>query len=310
MIIVTQTTEEPPVEPPIFGIADKRLKFGAVLVDTNGVAWDLNDGPVQALEGSSGFGTPTPEHWFRESMLDGSTHQGLRYPARELSLPVEIVEATSQAWHETDSTFWAGMDPAKQCQLVVTMPDGQTRFLPIRYVDGGDPELEVQPILVGHQVYDLDFIAEDPFWRLKTAVYHFDSTEYEHDFLPGAGEDFYYLTPINTIATAQVTNSGTEPASARWVIGGPFTAATVGVGDSVVTIVANVLAGQSRTIDLAPDKLSIVDQDGNRVMEEATQFDIAAIPPGTNIPLNLFLDDPGVQTSVELQFDPRVKRAM
>jgi hypothetical protein len=268
--------------------------------------WDLSTGPVFALEGASGFGTPDVEHWYRAApTLNGSIHMGSRVPQRELSLPLEIRDTTKELWLQHDRDFWKSLNPYDISYLRVTMPDATSRYLPVRYNSGGTAELEIDPMLRNQSIYDLELTAADPFWRGEHVEVTYTNVAPANLF-PGPP---FNINASSTTAEAHVTNPGDEPAWPQWVMNGPFTAATVGVGASLVTITANVLVNEQRIIDMDPNVRSITDQAGVDKWSDATAVAFEAIPPGIDVDLNLSVTGAGAETSIELHFDARYWRA-
>lgn len=296
----------PPPPPPVA----PRLGFGIALVDTTGTRWDLGYGPVFLLAGASGFGAPNAEHRTRKSAaLHGVTHRGLTYQSRDLTLPVEIDgNGDSLGWQTLDKAWWAGQDPRAESTLIVSGPEGGTRFLPVRYTSGGDDPLEIDPMLEARSDYELTYLAASPFWHGPGVSVAFEVVAGVDNFVPPKAPPFT-IGPANAVATATVDNPGTEPAWPRWQVDGPFTGFTVGVGDAVVTLAATVLAGQSRIIDMTPRKRTVTTGAGLAAMLEATDIEFAQIPPGVDVPLFLDVAGPGVGTRIELSFDDQYTRA-
>lgn len=306
MIILKQTTEEepPPVEEP--PTAHPEFGIGLVWVGTDGIGWDLASGPVFALAGTSGLGAPDVEHWWKETGgFDGAFHQGMRTPPRDVHMPVEVNEGSSERWDATDTEFWEGLDPRGEGKLYAIRPDASSRHLVLRYVSGGDEELDIDPMLMGQSVYPLVMKAGDPFWRGPLITTRFQASN-GATFFPGPP---FSLEVGNVVTSGTVTNPGEFPAWGKWVLNGPVTAATVGVGSSVITFNDTLLAGEQRIVDMDPRRRSIVDEDGNDAWLEADPITFAAIPNGVDVPLNLDITGAGAGTSIELQFYPRYRRA-
>lgn len=304
MIIVTTTQPpvNPPVDPPVV-ISD--YGFALELI-TPSVIWDLASGPVYALAGASGFGAPDVEQWWRAApSVNGSIYQGYRVPMREISLPIEIRETTPDKWLETDRAFWNSLDPRALSHLRLTMPDATTRYLPVRLKEGGSPELEIDPMLERHSLYELSLSAGDPFWRGEHVAVIY-TTDAPIDLFPGPP---FAINSTHTVTTGSVTNPGDEPAWPRWVIEGPYTEATVGVGASLVTLSTPIPLGQSRIVDMDPNVRSITDGNGVDKWLEATAAEFEAIPSGTDIPLSLAIIGETSDTHIELHFDARYRRA-
>lgn len=237
--------------------------------------------------------------------MNGSIHQGYRVPAREVPLPVEIRGSATESWLAVDRAFWTSLKPSEEAFIYVTMPDSTTRYLPVRLETGGDPELETDPSLDAASVYDLVFKAGDPFWHGEHVEVSFSSIA-SVDLFPGPP---FGIGAAATIEVARVTNPGDEPAWPRWVIEGPYSEATVGVGTSVVTLGTAVGAGELRIIDMDPNVRSITDGTGIDKWLEAEAAEFEPIPFGTDVPLSLALAGGTSATHIELHFDARYRRA-
>jgi hypothetical protein len=269
--------------------------------------WDLASGPVYALAGASGFGSPDPEHWWRSPVqLDGSFHQGLRIPAREVSLPVEVSGRTNDEWLAVDRRFWRGMDPRETVGLVVTTPDARSRWLTMRLVNGGDVEHEIDPMLNKQAVYPLTFLAGDPYWRGEHIEQVYGAEVGATNMFPGPP---FSIGTTKTITSGNVTNPGDIPAWPRWVINGPYTSATVGVGSAQVTLSTAIGAGATREINMDPRYNSIRKGNGDDAWLEATNAVFEPIPPGVDVPLSMSVVGDSPDTSVELHFDAKYRRA-
>lgn len=306
-MIIVQVEQAPPVvEPELPPVAVIEYGVGLTLVGTDGTSWDLADGPVYALAGTSGLGAPDADHWWREAAaFDGSSHLGVRVPQREVTLPVQVQVQDALEWARIDRALWKGLDPRGECRLIVTTPEATSRYLPLRYVNGGNVDLEIDPYIMGESVYPLAFTAGDPYW-LGAEVSVLYVAINDAALFPGPP---FNINPSNTISHSTVANPGDEPAWPRWDITGPYTAATVGVGGSVVTLSTPILAGESRTIDMDPRRRTVTTGTGADAWLEVTEATFAPIPPGDAVDLDLDLTGSGTGTSVELTFDPRYRRA-
>ena len=316
MIIVTVTPPEPPVppeppqppqppEPPLPPKVVPDLGFGLELITATRI-WDLASGPVFALSGTSGFGAPDVEQWWRAApAVDGSIYQGYRTPQREFSLPIEIRNTTSDLWLRDDRAFWDSLDPRIVSYIRVTMPDATARYLPVRLATGGNAELEIDPMLIQQSLYSLEFVAGDPFWIGEHVSVVYDTSDALNLF-PGPP---FNINSSHTVTTSLVSNMGDEPAWPRWVIEGPYTEATVGVESSTVTLSTPIIAGETRTIDMDPNVRSITDEGGFDAWSEATNVEFEPIPTGKDLELNLAVNGDDSNTRIELTFDTRYRRA-
>ena len=297
----------PPPPPPPPPVIHQEYGFGMQLIDSNNVAWDLAAGPVFALSGASGFGSPDVEHWWRApAAIDGSFHQGLRIPSREVTLPLEVTGGTPADWLATDQELWRGLNPRGECRLVVTTPEATQRWLTMRLTGGGDVEVEEDPLLRGRSQYPLTFTAGDPYWRGPLVRQGFETTTGPADLFPGPP---FNIGVSSAIGSGTVTNPGDEPGWPIWTIEGPYATATVGVGASIVTLSTPIAAGQRRIINMDPRYNSITDQNGVRRWSEATAATFEPIPPGVDVPLNMGVTASTTDTKIELSFSPRYRRA-
>lgn len=285
-----------------------RQQLEVSLVGADGSVWDLINGPVRLQSGASGFHTPDPLHFWRDSpALDGSSWDGMRTPAGEPLLPVRIGEGvkSSLEWRDVHAAFETALDAEGECSYVVTTPDGRTRRLGLRFKGGLDIDTDIDPLLLLHAVFPLEFTAGDPYWRGDTISTEFEAVD-PSAWFPGPP---FYVNPGNAIATARVSNPGHVGAFPRWTITGPLTAVTVGVGDSVVTIEATLSAGEQRIIDMDPRLRTIVDENGADAWLDATDAAFAAIPAGADVALNLEVIGPGSGTEIALEFTPGYRQA-
>lgn len=307
MIIVpaAPAVEPPPVpEPP--PTTHPLLGFGFALLGTDGTLWDLAEGPVFALAGSSGFGAPDADQWWRvTAAFDGSTNLGVRIPARELDLPVQVKPLNETQWLQMDAALWDGLDPTKDAYLIVTKPNAESRYLPVRFVSGGNVELEIDPMLMSESVYPLSFVAGDPYWRGTRVSLAYQLIS-DQPIFPGPP---FNIGATNTVTNSAVDNPGDMPAWPKWTIHGPYNTVTVGVGAGTVTLSTPIPLGSSRIIDMDPRKRTITTNLGGDAWLEASSAKFEAIPPGEDIPLLLAVGGGTVDTSIQLDFDPRNRRA-
>lgn len=310
MIILGSDTvvEEPTVELPhtIFPPASPRLASNLYLTGVDGSVWNLTDGPVRV---QAGFrpGYAEPEHWTRTSpALDGSTWEGFRTPAGEVFLPIRVLASDSLTFRDIDSALAGALDPSGEVQLTLIAPDGQGRVLTARYESGFDTGYERDPLMMRHAAYGLTLATYDPYWRGAKRTITFGVAESPPDFFPGPP---WNLNPGNSTDAAVVSNPGDVAVWPKWTITGPFASVTVGVGSSVVTLGADVYAGESRIIDMDPSIRSITDQAGADAWLDATEAEFAPIPAGSDVPLSVDLTGgtEGV-TTIAVAFTPAYRR--
>ena len=276
-------------------------QFGFVWTGTDGVEWDLVAGPAYILSGARGFGLPTPQHWMKETLLNGATHTGLRFPARDVYMPVEIDTDDMLA---QDRKFFAGLDPFTEGRLRVTTPDARWRELPCRYVEGAEGEYEGDPLLFKRATYAIRMVAADPFWRGAPV-----SVSYGY----AGGSSFFdgppfRLAPSNVLGQGTVVNDGDVSAYATWLLEGPFMGFSVGIGTSLVEMTVTKAAGEWVEIDGNPTRLTIRDETGIDLREQASEVKFASIPPGETT-IDTTLNGASTGSRVTVSFVPRYYRA-
>lgn len=301
MIVVT---DNGPVEVPTTTVRRaKRVEptFGFTWVGTDGKEWDLcGPGPVYILSGARGFGMPTPQHWFRQNLGDGASHNGLRIPPREVRMPVEV---ETRDWLDADRAFFAGMDMRKEGRLRVTTPAGTSREIRCRYAEGAEGELETDPHLTGRQPYDIRFIAADPYWYGERVTETFKYAA-PAPLFPGPP---FRIMPAQMLGASTIVNLGDAPARGLWRVTGPFTGFSVGVGSALVNMTVTKPAGGWVEIDMGTST-RMYDETGADMWERANDFNFADLPPG-EADLTTAVTGAGVGTEVSVSFVPRFYRA-
>lgn len=303
MIIVEITTEPDEPDEPVPPNIPAKYHSHYLLTGADGSTWDLCHGPVYLTEGATGFGTPKPENRWKESPnLDGAVWAGSRTPQRTLTLPLSIEARESLPWRDIYDAFFAAIDGS--ATLTVTTPDSLSRTLGIRYDDGADIDIEIDPLLRRSALYPLSFVAADPYWHGWPIVRTYELGAMDELF-PGPP---FHINPSNVLGSASVTNPGDVEAWPLWEVAGPFAGFSVGLGESLVSYAGPVAAGESIVIDMDPRMLTIRNQDGAERWSGATEVEFAPIPPG-DVPLDLALAGASSQSRITLQFVPRYRRA-
>lgn len=305
MIVLTQggapveeiSTPSAPVE---------RFSFSWSLTGVDGSAWDLTNGPVILMPGTQGLGMPDVEHWWQTSpVIDGSRWKGMRTAQKAVILPVVISADSWDAWRDLDAALFRAVDPSGEALVSVIAPDGVTRSMGLRLTGGGEvdsnPLWDERPFAT----YALEFAAAQPYWRgdVIQGAYKGGTTA---PLFPGPP---FNINPSSTFETATVTNPGDVAAWPRYVVTGPCSAFTVGIGDSVVSSSRALTVGQSVTVDTDPAVLNISDQDGNRIWEFMDSREFAAIPARTEVPLTISLTNHDTtNSSATVEFTPLYRR--
>jgi hypothetical protein len=302
IIVAAGTIVVPPEPPPVDLTPDG---FGLELIGTNGTVWNLNEGPVYACAGTGGIGPTDPTHWFTESpTVDGATWNGLRYANDDFELSLEVTKGTADLWVDTDRELWKGIHPEEQATLRLTLPDASSRRRLIRYKSGGDASLDENPFLFERRLYPLTFIA-DPFWIGQEIVEPY-VVRTSSGFFTGPP---FTIGPGNTTFNSTVTNPGDFAVWGKWVVYGPYTSATVGVGSAVVTLNTSIATGDYRVIDMNPEVRDITKPDGSSAWTECDPIKFRKIPRGDDVPITLAATGATTDTLFELSFTPLYRRA-
>lgn len=279
-------------------------QFGFEWVGTDGQTWDLVRGPVEILSGARGFGYPNPQHWRRESLGHGSMHNGLRFPAREVYMPVEVV--SRKAMLDLDRSFNAGFNPYGTGRLRVIDPNAQWREIVCRYDEGLEGEYDTDPLLKGRAVYPIRLTAEDPFWRGAPVVTRVPFVaDTGGTTFPGPP---FYRPPANKLnGEVEVVNPGDVESYAVWTVSAPFTGFEVGIGDQFVKMTLTKTTGFVR-IDTTGGITTFTDETGANVRRFASDFETPPIPPGATM-MRLNVSNPNVGSEAALTFEPSYFRA-
>ena len=287
---------------------EPRLGLGVLLTGGDGSTWDLYGGGPVRLQSGARLGVADPEHWRRTApAIDGSFYQGMRTPASRPFYPVRITTDTSQEWIDTYRAFMSAIDGSRECQVTVVAPSGSARTLTVRYEEGMDNETDVDPVRMRHAVYPLAWQADDPYWHTTPIAKRYEVREALPLFAPPSQNPpaVFNFGSGEAISEGLVTNPGDVLAWPKWTITGPFSSATVGVGDATLVFGTPIAAGQKRVVDTSPFRR-------NRLPEEQwleiTDANFAAIPPGEDVALTMNLSGPAVGATIELEFTPSYRR--
>jgi hypothetical protein len=281
----------------------QRAGLAVSLVGVDGSVWDLVGGPVQAMSGVAGIGSPDPERWWRDSpAADGSFHLGYRIPRADVTLPVRIKASTADDWLRTQSAFMSAIDPSGACGLRITAPGGSARTLTMRLTGGLSPAYPIDPVYLRHAGYTLEFSADYPYWTASAVAYTWTGTA---------------QIPVNITTGKPVANPGDVPAWPKWTMGGPWSQAWVGpdsaslVKLNAVTASQGVVAGNdARIVDADPRQTStsaVRDLAGADKWADVTSRVFAPIPAGDSA-VRILAVGHSSGTVFTLQFTPAYRQ--
>lgn len=283
------------------------------ITDPSGTAWSL-DGTSGIWEGNGkkGFHAPTYQHYRDESpAIAGAFWRGVRATPRELFIPIVIRDVNRDVVLAKRRALIAAISPTKgECVITSSWPDGSSRSIQARYIDGMDGG-EQGPGEYGVTVirYGLRFIADDPYMYGDTVTQQWDFTAPTRTELPMPGADtFFEVVASSLLASGVVINNpGDVDTYPSWQITGPFTSVTLG----------NTTSGKSFTIvDTAAtssNKLFIVTDPGNSYIVDETGtntwsglsagYALWPLKPGSNT-INVSVVGAAAGTSALLTFQP------
>jgi hypothetical protein len=300
MIIVSAPTA---VAPPAPFIPEPQVRQRILFTGGDGSLWDFTSGPVKLLNWTPGY--PSPERWgVSPPALDGTTYTGMRTPQAEDEFTLDVVADTGLGFRDLDAALRQALAPDRDCYFTLVTPDALSRTRRMRYSDGLDAQLMMDPFAKQSTSYDL-VMDSDPYWA---------GAEQSTTFTVAAAAPFFPGPPWNissshSIGTAPtVTNPGDIPVFSVFLATGPFTGFTVGMGAAKVVYSGAKTTGgwvlvdmtqQTITDDLHPDPA-----DSDAVWLACTDVAFAPIPPGVDVQPTLDITDPGVGASVECSFTP------
>jgi hypothetical protein len=300
MIIVT-TTVAPPV--PIGFAPEPPVRHQTLFTGADGSLWDLTNGPVRLLDWTPGV--PSPERWgVSPPALDGTIYTGMRTPQAEDVFTLDVHSDTGLGFRDLDSALARAFAPDGDCYLTIVAPDALSRTRRMRYSDGLDSLLTMDPFAKRSRVYEIT-MDSDPYWAGDTLSTTFTIAA-EQAFFPGPPWNIASSHSIGQAPT--VSNPGDIPVYPIARASGPFTGFTTGIGAAkVVYAGAKSATGwvlvdmtqQTITDDLHPDPA-----DSDAVWLACTDIAFAPIPAGAAVQPTLDITDPLPGASVELSFTP------
>jgi hypothetical protein len=283
------------------------------ITDPAGTAWILDgSGGIWEGNGKKGFHAPTYQHYRDESpTIAGAFWRGVRAIPRELFLPIVIRDTNRDGLLAKRRALIRAISPIKgECTIQSAWPDGSTRSIMCRYVDGMDAG-EQGPGEYGITVmrYGLRFIADDPYMFGPTINQIWSLTAPTRTELPMPGADTFYevVTSPLLAAGSLITNDGDVDTYPSWSFVGPFTMVTV----------ANATSGESFTITYTaasptdiiyvvtnPGGSYVVDQTGTNRWDTLTAgYSLWPLKSGDNT-VNVTLVGATVASSATLSFAP------
>jgi hypothetical protein len=188
------------------------------------------------------------------------------------------------------------MAPDKPGVWTVTHPDGQTRTLTCTAAHDGGHAYSWDPSRIGWAAYGQGLLAEQPYWAGAPIERSWKASEPVDFFGPTGFGPPFYISSGSTFASAEVDNPGNVEAYPAWTLTGPSTTASVGVDGHVVEYAAPIPDGETRIIDTRPDRLTVVDQDGNDRIDDLGGAEFVPVPAGASVALDIAVAGAGMVT--------------
>lgn len=281
--------------------------FGMTWTDYLGRVWDLTtpDGGVVMLAGDvEGLHTPPEERFVSTSPgRAGSRHRGVHVLERPVFWPLAVYsDASSAAWVAHDAAFFDSF--RRPGTWTVISPSGSRRTLVCRRVSRGDHAFGWDPSAEGWATYEVELVAEDPYWRGAPVKRPLAIGEDSQPFIPETGAPDFYISQGATVTGATIANPGDVDAWPVYTIEaeGPVQA-TVGLDGAQIGIVPELADGDVAVVDTARQALTI---NGVRVRGALAPHDFAPIPAGEAVELAIDATGPG---TITVQFVPLYERA-
>lgn len=181
--------------------------------------------------------------------LAGSRYRGTRALERPVDLSILVMhDESTDGFLETDRRVWDLIgDPSLPVVWRVQTPDGDMRELTMRYAETDDAFAR-DPLFDGWVLYQVSFVADDPYWYGPPVSKTWTATEAEDFFIaaPDPG-DMFFISKALTTETVIIENEGDVDAWVVWTASGElsnldFTMIAEGMTDGSLGL-PDVIAG-------------------------------------------------------------------
>lgn len=305
-------TEPPPPVVPKF-TDHPTLIWNGWTGDSWTLAGDRNADTFIEQDGLAGILEPPVQHYFSESVRDGSTWQGYRILARPCTIPLFVWGDTPHEMRAEDTKFRKTLRPEQTATLVVADPDGDKREIVLRYLAGAEGAFSAETYGKYWTRYNLTVIAEDPYFYGDEKSFSFKATTPGNFYggTPGGFGPPFYIGSSQTIGSAEVFNPGTEPAYVTWDIHGAMAAFQGGWPGAVINLPIALTGSESLEVNSDPEWNTIIDQAGDSRWPDVGSADItfAPLPAGVSTNLGLTVTTSDSNTLVQVRFRPKYRSA-
>lgn len=305
-------TEPPPVLEPKF-TDEPTLIWNGWTGDSWILAGDRNADTFIEEGGLAGILEPPVQHYFSESVRDGSSWQGHRSPSRTVTIPLFVWGNTPSEMRAEDAKFRATLRPERTATLVVAEPNGDKREITLRYLSGAEGSFSAETYGKHWIRHNLTVFAEDPYFYGDWQTYSFGASTPGNFYggTPGGFGPPFYIGSSQTIGSAEVFNPGTEPAYVIWDIHGAMDSFQGGWPGAVINLPIPLTSSESLEVNSDPDWNTIIDQAGASRWPDVGSADItfAPLPAGVKTNLALSVTTSDANTLVQVRFRPKYRSA-
>lgn len=291
------------------------LGLGHTLIGSNGDEIDLSDpesGIMLYNADVEGLGMPKYETYRSTGpALAGSRYRGTRALARPVSLSILVLsDDSTEGFLATDRRVWELIgDPSLPMVWRVQTPDGDCRELRMRYADVGD-SFTRDPLFDGWVLYQVEFIADDPYWYGSQIDLTFISSPPQDFFVStGSTENLFYISQALTTADVEVENPGDVDAHVTWTAIGPlsnldFVLSAPDMTDGAIGL-PDVADGATLVVNTDP-RVATAWLDGVDITEQVDPYDPRPVPAKGTQQLSVALTGSGTLVA---SIRPRYRRA-
>ena len=298
-----------PPPPPVVDANPGRYALEMEWTDGNGTRWSLSDpdSGIILMQGVRGLGAPTFTH-FRDDLsgTDGALWRGYRAEVREVFWPVYLYhDGNSADWVTRNRAFWRGMSPSKEGTWSVRQEDGTTRRLRLRYMNGAEEALDLDPVFFGWAKYGIYLQADQPYWEGDPVTRRWETAEPEFFFGPDDEAPPFYIAKPPVPAVTTITNPGDVAAWPVWRLTGPLTSATLTVDGRAISVPFALGSGDTLVIDTRPTAQTAILNGTTDMTGQLGSYGFAKIPPGVDREISVLLNPPSDEVaSVEIALTP------
>lgn len=272
----------------------------------DGSVWTLTDdagGVYLPREGIEGLSMPKHDRYTSSAPAKaGASARGTRVLPRPVHLPVEVYsDGGSSDWLELDRAFFRTLHRDRPGLLRVTREDGHWHELELWFEDDGGHTFVPDPTLVGWEVYGINFVALDPFWRGEPITAGpWKAAGASEPFFPGPP---HTIGSSSTAGNVTVLNPGDVEAWPVWRVANGVDSLVATVDGRVIEVTFEVPVGSELLIDT--DR-GVALLDGVDVTEDLTQIGFEPLPADQSTQVSVEMVGDG---EVSCTFVPRYERA-